>query len=256
MRLLNLQQNFRGWLESESPQIAAHLGERVRPGLAVYLNNYRAQLLSCLSASFPVLRAWLGDSAFEAAGARHIDNVPPSAWTLDAYGVDFPETLTALFPDNPEIAELACLERALAAAFVGRDASPVDPAYLPDIDWATAIIQLVPTFTCMLVTTNVVAIWCAINDGETPPPATCLTVPAHVAIWRDEFTPRFRTLTPEEAMVLSQVREGMTFGAICAALIELLGEKRGAATAGSLLGQWLTEHMVRRVFSNPARIVM
>jgi hypothetical protein len=247
MRLLALQQNFETWLRSESAEVAAHFGKHARPGLAVYLNNYRAQLLSCLSASFPVLRAWIGDTAFEAAAARHIDAVPPHAWTLDAYGVDFPETLRALYSADPAIAELACLERELGAAFMGPDAARVDPETLTGIDWDAAIIYLVPTFRLLPVTTNVAAIWFAINDRETPPPAVCLTEAPCLAIWRDDLAPRFRTLTVEEATALSQVRNGKTFGAICADLVERLGEEGGATTAGSLLGQWLSDHMVARI---------
>ncbi len=247
MRLLALQQSFGTWLRSESAEIAARFGERARPGLAVYLNNYRAQLLSCLSASYPILRAWLGDTAFEAAAARHIDGAPPHAWTLDAWGLDFPETLTALYPADPQIAELACLERELGVAFVGPDAARIDPAALAGIDWDAAIIHFEPTFGLLRVTTNVAAIWSAIHDRETPPLAVRLTEPASLAIWRDGFAPRFRTLMAEESVALTQVRDGETFGAVCAALVERLGEERGTATAGALLGQWLSDHMIVRV---------
>jgi hypothetical protein len=240
MRLLALQQNFGTWLQSESTEGAAQFGERARSGLAVYLNNYRAQLMSCLSASFPIVRAWIGETAFEAAAAHHIDNVPPHAWTLDAYGLDFP-------PADPEVAELACLERELAAAFVGRDAARVDPAALTGIDWDAAIIYFVPTFRLFVATTNVAAIWSAISNHEVPPTAVRLAEPMSLALWRDDLAPRFRTLSAEEAAVLSQVREGKTFGAICAALVERVGEESGAALAGSLLGQWLADHMVARI---------
>jgi hypothetical protein len=247
MRLLALQQNFETWLKSESAEVAAHFGERARPGLAVYLNNYRSRLVSCLSASFPILRAWIGDTAFEAAAARHIDSAPPHAWTLDAYGVDFSETLRALYPADPEIAELACLECELGAAFVGPDVARIDPAAVTDIDWDAAIIHLVPTFRLLPVTTNVAAIWSAISGHETPPPAARLAEPVCLAIWRDDFAPRFRTLTVEEATFIGQVREGRTFGAICAALVERLGQERGATIAGSLLGQWLSDRMIAQI---------
>jgi hypothetical protein len=40
--------------------------------------------------TFSVVRAWLGDVAFEAAAAIHIDRMPPSSWTLDAFAQDSP----------------------------------------------------------------------------------------------------------------------------------------------------------------------
>ena len=58
----------------------------------------------------------------------HVARVPPSSWTLDAYPRDFPATLAPLYPDDPEVAELAVLELALAEAFVGADAAgPIAP---------------------------------------------------------------------------------------------------------------------------------
>jgi hypothetical protein len=247
MCLQTLQQTFRDWLTTETDDIAARFDERARAGLAVYLNNYRAQLLACMSASYPALRAWIGDTAFEAAAASHIDDAPPHDWTLDAYGLDFPETLEGLHPADPEIAELARFERELGAAFVGPDATPIDPAELTDVDWDAAIIRLVPTFRLLSVTTNVAAIWSAISKGETPPSAALLPEPATLAIWRHDLTPKFRTLTAEEATSLQHVHQGKTFGALCAALVEGLGEERAAALAGSLLGQWLSDRLVAAV---------
>lgn len=243
----DLQRSFRTWLTSEAPDVAAQFGDRARAGLGVYLNNYRVQLLACLSASYPILRAWIGDAAFEGAAASHIDSVPPHAWTLDAYGLDFPETLRSLYPADAEIEELARLERELAAAFVGPNAGSVDAAALTDIDWETATIHFVPTFTLLPVTTNVAAIWSAISNSETPASAARLPESADLIIWRHDLAIRFRTATPEEAGALSRLREGQTFGSLCATLVERLGEERAPALAGSLLAQWLSDGLIARI---------
>jgi len=241
MSLLGLQQSFCAWLTSEAEDVAAQLGEQARPGLGVYLNNYRAQLLACLSASYPVLRAWLGDAAFESAAARHIDSVQPHAWTLDAYGLDFADTLEGLYPADPEVPELARLERDLAASFVGRDAASVVPDDLAGVDWDTATFSFVPTLTLLRVTTNVAAIWSAITRDETPPSAAHLPEPASLLVWRRDLTPRFRTVTTEEAEALRRAREGETFASLCAAL--------GAQTGGSFLGQWLSDGLIAYIKS-------
>jgi hypothetical protein len=251
MSLLALQQNFRTWLTSESAEVEARFEERARAGLGVYLNNYRAQLVACLSASFPVLRAWMGDAAFEGAAASHIDNVPPHAWTLDAYGLDFHETLRRLYPTDPEIAELARLERELESAFVGPDSALVDPAALADVDWDAAVIQFVPTLRLLSVTTNAAAIWSAISNGETPPAAELLPEPASLAIWRQHLAPRFRRVTADEAAAICEAREGQTFGSLCADWIERHGEEQGPALAGALLGQWLSDGWIADVRKNP-----
>lgn len=247
MSLLDLQRDFQSWLEAESNEVAARFGEPSRAGLAVCLNNYRAQLLACLTESFPAGRAWIGDSAFEGAAATHVDRVPPSAWTLDEYGRDFPETLDMIYPDDPEVAELARLEWNLAVAFVGPDATPVDPAALSDIDWDNAIIHMVPTFVLFPVTTNVAALRSAIHDQQTPPPVARLPEHASIAVWRKGFTPMFRTVSAEEAAVFEQLRQKQRFGDICGDLVKRMGEEQGLALAGSMLRQWFTDRVIAAI---------
>lgn len=263
MNLITVQRQFRAWLTSEAPEVATEFGEHARSGLGVYLNNYRAQLLACLSASYPILRAWIGDAAFEGAAATHIDNVPPHAWTLDAYGGDFPETLQALYPADPEIAELACLEQALAAAFVGPDPAWVDAsspdgpsldarlvgaAQFAEVDWDTAHIRFVPTLRLLPVTTNAAAIWSALSAGETPPGAARLPEPLHLVVWRQDLTPMFRAEMPGEALALVQLQDpSQTFGSLCESLVERVGQERAPTLAGSFLGQWLSDGLIAAI---------
>jgi hypothetical protein len=244
VNLLSLQEDFRSWLTTESADSSARLGEQARAGLAVYLNNYRSQLIACLAESFPAARCWLGAPQFDAAAATHIDRSPPHAWTLDAYAAGFPATLEELYPAEPLVTELARLELALAAAFIGTDAAPIDTATMGGVDWDSAVIHLAPTLAMLPVTTNVAAIWSAISAGEPPPTAERLSDVMRIVIWRKNFTPMFRTALPHEAGVLGQVSEGQTFGAICAALVERLGEDPGTTAAAKMLAQWLGDGLI------------
>jgi hypothetical protein len=247
MNLAALQRDFRSWLTVEARDAAARFGDRAEPGLAVYLNNYRGQLMVCLSESFATVRAWLGEDAFDTAAATHIDRRPPCSWTLDAYALEFPETIDALYPDDPEVSELARLERDLGLGFVGQDAVPLDLAALAHIDWNSAVLDLVATFSTLPATTNAGAIWSAINAGQTPPAAAVLDAPAVIAIWRREYSPTFRTLDPMESQVMSMVADGRTFGEICRVIIDEVGEAEGTQVAGNLLGRWISEGMVAAV---------
>jgi hypothetical protein len=252
MKLLDMQRSFRDWLTAESNEAAARLGSTAAPGLAVHLNTYRSQLLACLGETFGVVRAWLGETAFEAAAATHIDRVPPSSWTLDAYAHDFPDTLNDLYPADPEVGELARLERVLAAIFVVTDCTPVTPGSLDQadweqIDWDQAIVHLVPGFTLLPVTTNAAAIWSAISNGLPPPPVASLDLPALLAVWRNGFTPTFRTLDPAEAVALEQIAGGITFGSLCALMVERCGAVEGPQLCGAWLGQWLRDGLIARV---------
>ena len=214
------------------------------PGLAVYRHNYRAQLRDCLRDTYEQCWSWLGDDAFAAAASAYIDGHPPTGWSLDAYGEEFAETLAALLPDDPEVAELAWLEWTLRRAFDGPDAAPVDLAALGQIDWDHARFRFAPTLRCRDMTTNAAAIWTALTSAQAPPPAALLPAPATILIWRDDLTPSFRTLDPVEAQALGQARQGAAFGDICAGLAGTLGEEQAAAIAGALLAQWLQAGLI------------
>jgi hypothetical protein len=244
MSLLAMQREFRGWLCADDETIAPRSRGNAMAGLRVYQNNYRAQLVGCLEESFSQTRAWIGGEAFHAAIVTHIDRVPPSSWTLDAYGRDFPATLTALYPDDPEVGELAWIDWALGEAFVGPDAPALDAAQATHVDWDHAVLHFTPTLDHCDIATNAPAIWAALTADEMPPPATTLPQPGAVIAWRDHFTARFRTIDRNELQALLLARSGMGFAEICAALVASLGENAGIACAGACLGQWLGEGLI------------
>lgn len=247
MSLLTLQRDFRTWLTTEAPEAGARIAPGAASGLSIYLNNYRASLMACLADSFGATRAWLGEEAFAAAAANHIDRLPPHSWTLDAYALDFPATLALRYPEDAEVAELARIELALGLAFVGPDAAPLDPASLNAVDWDAAALHFVRTLTAMTLTSNAAAIWSAITAEQTPPAAAMLPMPATLIIWRDGLTPCFQTLDAEEAEWLALMIAGNSFGDLCARIVERHGEEQGPAMAGALLGQWLRGGLVAGV---------
>ncbi|GAA0744858.1 DUF2063 domain-containing protein [Sphingomonas sp. ABOLD] len=242
MRLAALQADFGRWLQGECPDAATRLGDD--PGLDVYLNNYRSQLVAALESSFPQLQRWLGETAFLAAAARHIEASPPSAWTLDAYGEDFPATIAALYPDDAECAELARIEWALAAAFTTPDIAPFLVEALGAVEWETARFAFVPNLAMLPVKTNAAALWQALVDGTVPPAAQRLPAPGAVLLWRDGFNPSFRTIEQAEATAILQLEAGMQFGALCTALAEEHGEAASAAIVGGWLGAWLRDGLL------------
>jgi hypothetical protein len=206
--------------------------------------------MSCLAQSFGVVRACLYDTSFDGAAATHIDRRPPHIWTLDAYAIDFPDTLDTLYLQDPEVAELARLERDLGLAFVARDAAQLTLPDIAHIDWSSAILELAPTFSLLPVTTNAEAIWAAIESEQPPPAAAILDVPAMIAIWRKDYSPTFRTLDPVEAGAMFMLMDGRTFGEICAAIVHEVGEGDGPKVAGNLLGRWISEGMIGSIRSD------
>lgn len=244
MTLLALQRDIRAWLVSDDAAAAERLGAGAAPGLRIYQNNYRAQLVACLDDSFQRTRDWIGGEAFHQAVIAHVDRVPPSSWTLDAYPRDFPATLAMLYPDDPEIAELAWLDYALGEAFVGADADPLRPEDAAAIDWGQAVLSFTPTLDLADLTTNATAIWAALSAGEVPPALEMLPQPGAILVWRQDHVARFRAIDGDEQQALLSARAGMPFAALCEELVEALGEAAGIAAAGGYLGCWLGDGLI------------
>lgn len=244
MTLLALQRDVRNWLTTGAESVADRFGPGSRAGLGVYQNNYRAQLVACLAETFARVQAWLGDEAFLAAAAEHIDASPPNDWTLDRYGREFAHTLRVRYPQDPEVAELAWLDRALADAFVGQDAEAVSAHSLAAIDWDRAVLRFTPTLQLGQVITNSTAIWSALSAGDIPPTLEPLPQPAAVLVWRKGFTSCFRTLDAVEERAIAHTQSGGTFGALCALLVATAGESAGVKMAGEFLAQWLRDELI------------
>jgi Putative DNA-binding domain len=244
MSLLERQRDFRAWLITGESSEAAKFGAAARAGLGVYQNNYRAQLVACLEDAYARVKAWLGDEAFLAAAIDHIDRTPPSDWTLDRYGRNFGETLRARYPQDPEVAELAWLDRTLSDVLVGPDADPLEESQLASVDWEHAVLRLTPTLRVGRSMTNAAAIWSALSAGKVPPNVEQLASPATLMVWRQGFTSCFRTLDEREAEAIERIRAGGTFGALCAKLVETDGETEGVKVAGTWLAAWLREGLV------------
>src|SRR5476649_1822721 len=223
MMLAELQRDFQSWLTSASTDAAARLGAEA--GLAVYQNNYRAQLVGCLEQTYPQLRRRIGEDEFLRVSIAHIDSHPPHAWTLDRYGDDFGTTLAALFPHNPDLHELAWVEHALAAAFVAADADPLPLDAWAAIDWDKATLRLTPSFAIRAAVTNAEEVWSA--------------------LWQEHAVPdsAMQVDALERDALLALQAHG-SFAALCQMLVERLGADDGVAKAGALLADWLSNDII------------
>ena len=245
MSLLALQRDFRDWLVTGEDSAAAALGGG--HGTAVYQNNYRTALVSSLAETFQRLVLWLGDDAFEMAAARYIDARPPSSWTLDAYGEDFTDFVATMWPDDPEVAEIALIDWTVGQVFVGPDAEALRPEALAVADWETAVIHAAPSLLVLPIRTNADAIWQALATEEAPPGAEPVERGTALLVWRQGLEPVFRRAEAHEREVLAWSADGEGFAAICARLADTLGEEAAVTAAGTLLGRWLAEGMVAAV---------
>jgi hypothetical protein len=244
MNLSELQHDFRQWLVTSSDKVEQHLHERASHGLAVYQNNYRAQLVGCLEVSYPLLLSRMGVDSFRQIAVAHIDDHPPHAWTLDAYGADFGRTLRERLPNHPDLHELAWMEWALSEAFVAPDNAPLSQDALAQVDWDTARLTLNPSLREHIATTNAYAVWTALQDGAEAPGSVMLDATAGSVAWRRGFSCQLRQIDATEFAALSALREDDRFASLCDDLVDHLGEEAGIAKAGALLAEWIAAGIV------------
>lgn len=247
MSLLSLQREFRGHLTDPSPDRPPWVDGRMASGLAVYHNAYRVQLSDCLAETFAHTNAWLGGEAFVAAARAHIEAWPPSGWTLGDYGARFADTLVSLYPDDPEVAELAHLEWLLSRAFEGADAAALPIKAMADVDWDHAHVTFVPSLRTVPVRTNAAAICSALAQDLLPPPAALLPRPGVMLVWREHFTPCFRTIETIQHEAIVLLSAGASFAALCEMLVAARGESDGIALAGAMLGQWFQDGLISAI---------
>ncbi len=243
MKLADVQRGFTAYIQGDGNDHLDIVSPQSLRGLPVYHYAYRASLIEALRDVFERTLGWLGDELFEEAAQAHIARHPPNSWTMSDYGLGFEDTLALLYPDNPEVGELAWIDWSLRIAFNGPDAAPLDVASLAEVDWDAARLHLAPTLVMRPVTTNCAALWSALTDDNPDPPAA--EISAHsvmLTVWRHDLMPRFHSVTDEEHHALAMAREGLSFGAICAFLGEGSDDETAVAErAGAMLGRWISE---------------
>lgn len=252
MTLAGLQQDFREWLETGSLDRAARFGGHALPGLGVYLNNYRSNLLGSLEAAFPCTRAWLGAEEFGATARRHIMACAPTHWSIDAYPETFAGAVPCLVPHDPVAGELASLELAVGNAFSAPDRNALTRPMLAELDWETVRLTHAAGGQVLLHGTNAARVWSALARSLAPPPPERRPEVASILVWRSEWVPCFRELDRDEALVFAKIGSATRFTEICGLLAEGLTEHDAISRAGQLLLRWADEGSAAIVVDRPA----
>jgi hypothetical protein len=247
MSLLAMQREFaHGWRPKIDDRRRAFIGDAAdRPGVHVYQNNYRAQLVACLEDSFAQTRAWIGAEAFAMRDRRAYRSRPAEQLDARCLWRDFPETLGACsIPTIPKSANWPGSIARWAKPLSGRCGPVVTPADATHVDWDSARLILVPTMRVDVVTTNTPAIWSALAAGEMPPPALSLPDPGWLLVWRQDFVSCFRPIDAAERMALVRIVAGDSFGVLCAALVDAHGADEGIALASGILSRWIAAGLI------------
>jgi hypothetical protein len=221
----------------------------------VYRHAYGSRLVDALRNDHGLLHSYLGDEMFDTMGYAYVAAKPSHHPNLRWFSQGLPDFLKSTDPysDHPVLADLAALEKALNDAFDATDAPVLGltdmAGFAPEV-WNTLKFQPHPASCRLDVSTNAAAVWLALKNDETPPDAVALDEPGRLLIWRQDVTPMFRELTPEEAMMWDEAANGIPFGVLCSMLATYDDPDGAAARGAGYLHGWVTSGLLTGVSSD------
>jgi hypothetical protein len=219
----------------------------------VYKHAYASRLVEAMRNDHKLLHSYLGDEMFDAMGEAYVAANPSQHPNLRWFSGNLPDFLKSSEPysEYPVISDLAALEKALNDAFDARDAPVVgitDLAGFAPEAWSDLTFEVHPSAIRLDLATNASAIWLALkNNDETPPDAVALEQPSRLLIWRQDVTPMFRELNPEEAMMWDEAASGIPFGVLCSMLATYDDPDGAAARGAGYLHNWVTTGLLTGV---------
>ncbi len=144
----------------------------------------------------------------------------------------------------PYAADLAAFEWAFLGAFDAADADAVGAealASIPPEAWAEIRLELSPTLRIVELEFAVAGSWERVGKGEPfEPPAGA---PTCYRLWRREHTVFYRTIDETEQDALAAAAGG-TFGDVCAAIADRIGDEAAPAEAFAILSRWINDGIV------------
>jgi Putative DNA-binding domain len=220
--------------------------------LGIYRGAYALRLIEVIGNDHDVLRRYLGEPQFDGMARLYIASHPSRHPNARLFSNRIPEFLraTAPYSDQPVLAELAALERALNDAFDAADApvvSMTDLAAVPAELWGG--LSFVP-HTCVTrldVRSNAAAAWSALKADDQLPCATLAEEATHLIVWRHDMMSKFRSLIAEEAMMWDEMANGLRFGDLCEMLATYDDPPSAPARAAGFLKTWLDAGILTEV---------
>ena len=211
----------------------------------IYRYAYGSRLVEAMRNDHELLHSYLGDEMFDEMGHAYVKARPSEHPNLRWFSQGLPEFLKSAEPysNHPVIADLAALEKGLNDAFDAAEGPVLElsamAGFAPE-QWNDLTFRPHPSAARVDLSTNAAAVWLALKNDETPPDAITLEEPSRILIWRQDTTPMFRELLPEEAMMWDEAASGIPFGVLCEMLATYDDPDGAAARGAGYLHGWIT----------------
>ena len=218
--------------------------------LHVYREGYALRLIEVLTNDYPGLMAMTGPADFDQMARAYIAAHPSRHPSVRHFGKSLADFLgsTPTYSDCAAAIEMARFEWAMGEAFDAPDSEPLSAdtvMALPPEAWETLSFSPLPSLRRLTLAHEVPQAWQ--RRGEVQ--AGSLEVqqalgPTGWIVWRPELETNFRSLEPDEAVLLDALVEGRTFPEMCDAIAPLIGEDETPARAAALLRAWVEAGMM------------
>lgn len=250
----DLQYAFQDYLLASSDGFAGAVRDTRKADrltlLGVYRDAYALRLIEVLETDYPGVRAMAGPADFDHMARAYIAAHPSCHQSVRWFGGKVADFLASTPPydKSPAAAEMARFEWALGDSFDAPDAEPVTGSALMSLPleaWETLRFEPLPSMRRPTLSFDAPQAWQRREEeepGNLEVPAAAGPVPW--VIWRPERTTHFRSLEPDEAVLLDALTEGLPFPEMCESLVPHVGEDRAAARAAGLLRGWVEARMI------------
>ena len=255
--LAQLQSDFQAYLVDTAKGAAfknrivndAKVGVKKR--LSIYADAYRLRIIEALATSYPKLKALLGDDLFDATARTYIDTYPSTYRNMRWVGDKMQTHLITTMPQHPIAAEMATFEWALGLAFDAED-TPVlqlqDLSTLAPEAWADLQLAFHPSVQLLSLKWNVLLVWQALDEEESPPSAMQINEPC--LVWRANMSSHYQSLDQIEAQAIAWINKAVnntaSFGELCEWLQNNSSEHEATMQAAQFLSGWLNQGLIAK----------
>jgi hypothetical protein len=255
-KLLCLENNFQDYLLHGHPAILQSVAGTTKVPtevrLAIYGDAYRSRLHEALSANYSILEKYLGYEQFQALCYAYIDEYPSSFRSIRWFGDQLDAFLRQhpIYKDYPYLAEFAQFEWTMTLLFDAEDgqAMSIDMMQtVPPEAWMNMRFEAHPSIKRLSLSWNVVPIWQAVNEEQTPEEPYQYESPLSWLLWRNGLMTHFSSLKGNEAWAVNAMIDSSTFGDICEGLCQWVGEDKVGEYAASLLKGWIIAGLITKV---------
>jgi hypothetical protein len=216
--------------------------------LHIYRNAYQSRLRETVDTDFPITGSYLGDDLFEKMVGAYREAHLSKHRSLRCYGDALPKFLATQKPfcDNPEIAELARIERMLLSAFDAAEGVRIGSGELQQVPieaWPTMTVRFHASVHLFASEWNVVSLWQALKSENTPPAAD--TGFEAWLLWRNaDLLTEFKHLQAVEHCLFTHFQSGADFASSCEALLEYIPADAVSVAVAKTLLEWMESGLI------------